>query len=269
LARKPLIGTVAANVLAYGTGALNIDGTRVGLDGAEQHATPARSGLGANGIYGASTIEYVPTNDVLPRYNLGGRWPANLILDEEAAALLDAQTGERPVSGAAQNGRPAIAENEGMFSPGPGNGTLHADSGGASRFFYTAKASRSEREAGLEHLTVGGSGLFDDDAYREDGERRANHTGRGARRNQHPTVKPVDLMAWLVRLVTPPGGLVLDPFLGSGSTGMAALDEGMRFVGFDLDPDYVALARNRIAHRHVLVPPPPPESAGVPQPRLL
>jgi site-specific DNA-methyltransferase (adenine-specific) len=229
-------------VLAHGTGALNIDGSRID--------TPMRADHGISGdepsVPGAST--YGEWGRVSFTQHQAGRWPANLLLDEEAAALLDAQSGERIVNmpsrrgAGGQNGRyGALGQQARDEMP------LYADSGGASRFFYTAKASRSEREAGLEHLLP-------------PGKRRAN---------QHPTVKPVDLMAWLVRLVTPTGGLVLDPFLGSGSTGMAALDEGMRFVGFDLDPDYVALAGNRIAHRHVLMAAPPPESAGTAQPRLL
>jgi len=163
LARKPLIGTVAANVLAHGTGGLNIDGCRVGY---------------ADDIDKASATDQI------------GRWPANLILDEDAAQALDAQSGTLK-SGA----RP----------------------GGASRFFYVAKAPKSDK------------------------------TAKGLVANTHPTVKNTELMRWLTRLVTPPGGLVLDPFAGSGSTGVACAAEGFRFLGVERDEDSFLTAARRIA----------------------
>lgn len=190
LARKPLCGTVADNVTTWGVGALNIDGTRVGGD--------------------------------------AGRWPANVIFDEEAAQILDAQSGERKSGG--ENGvrqRPN-SNGWGMNAKTIINGRP-ADSGGASRFFYVAKASKAEREAGLDA---------------PDGERA----------NFHPTIKPLALMRYLVRLVTPKGGKVLDPFMGSGSTGCAAVLEGMDFVGIDITPEYVAIAQKRIAHYAVETP---------------
>ncbi len=145
-----------------------------------------------------------------------GRWPANVVLDEGAAALLDAQTGTLQ-SGLMRAGQQRSTDGgyHGGFSSTATGKDTPGDSGGASRFFYTAKASASER----------------------------HYAGR----NAHPTVKPVDLMRWLCRLVTPRGGLVLDPFMGSGSTGVAALSEGFRFLGFDNDPESVATARRRIA----------------------
>jgi len=156
LARKPLCGTVADNVMTWGVGGLNIDGTRVGGE--------------------------------------SGRWPANVILDEDAAKALDAQSG-----------------------------------GNVSRFFYTAKASKSEREAGLDAPI-------------------------GERANIHTTVKPLSLMRYLVRLVTPKGGKVLDPFMGSGSTGCASILEGFDFVGIDITPEYVVIAQKRIDHYAVTSP---------------
>jgi site-specific DNA-methyltransferase (adenine-specific) len=171
LARKPLIGTVAQNVTAYGTGALNIDGTRIGGD--------------------------------------EGRWPANLILDEEAGALLDAENDDGP-----------------------------------SRFFYSSKAGRAEREAGLAGFAP---------ERRSDGRTKDIENPRlrtDTRRNDHPTVKPIGLMRYLCLLITPPGGTVLDPFCGSGSTGMAALDAGFGFIGSDLDPHYLAIAKQRATYRH-------------------
>jgi site-specific DNA-methyltransferase (adenine-specific) len=153
-----------------------------------------------------------------------GRWPANLILDEEAGALLN-------------------AEND----------------GGPSRFFYTAKAGRAEREAGLAGFAAktraeitgrapGSAGLEGSDGNGNNPRSGANYST--PRRNDHPTVKPIDLMRYLCRLITPPGGTVLDPFCGSGSTGMAALDAGFDFIGTDLDPHYLAIAKQRAAYRH-------------------
>ncbi len=239
LARKPLTGTVAANVERHGTGALNIAGTRIGLDGAERHTTAAKSGLGKNGIYGASTIDEVPTNDELPRYNLAGRWPANVLLDEDAAALLDAQSG----ASVSRIGKPRKSAQPGNGYGMTHTGTEYADSGGASRFFYCAKASRSERNAGLdgmpEKMLRWSAGDQNPGSFQSEGTNKhaANH---------HPTVKPIALMRWLVRLVTPPGGLVLDPFAGSGTTGIACVAEGFDFIGIEQDAEYLEIARRRI-----------------------
>ncbi|HUU95518.1 MAG TPA: site-specific DNA-methyltransferase [Phycisphaerae bacterium] len=182
LARKPLSGTVAATVLEHGTGALNIDASRVagadgsghwsGDDGSDATSRPGYDGGFTQGGVKAS-----------------GRWPANLILDPDAGAMLDEQVGGKQ---------------------------------GPSRFFYSAKASKAEREAGLEP------------------------TDDGSRANKHPTVKPIALMRWMVRLVTPPGGTVLDPFTGSGSTGVACVAEGFDFIGIEQDLESLRTARARI-----------------------
>jgi DNA modification methylase len=189
-----------------------------------------------------------------------GRWPANVVLgcacDSNAhdptcaAAMLDAQSGERP---GMQPGILRRGATTGRSIGGSVYGTAepqdvlagYGDTGGASRFYYVAKASRSEREAGLQDAPRrnGGSnakGFTDDVARGLDRNRPvANH---------HPTVKPVALMRWLVRLVTPPDGLVLDPFCGSGTTGIAATLEGRRFLGIEREAEYVEIARARIAH---------------------
>lgn len=179
IARKPLVGTVAANVIAYGTGGINVDGCRVGR---------------ARGI---------------------GRWPANIVLDEEAAAELDAQSGWLKSGSVAPGG--FIGEVSASVAMGAKRSqireeVIYADQGGASRFFYCAKASKRER-----------------------GEM-----------NDHTTVKPIALMRWLVRLVTPPGGIVLDPFLGSGTTAIAALREGFRVIGIEREEAYALIAEERI-----------------------
>ena len=192
------------------------------------------------------------------RHDARGRWPANVCLDEEAAALLDAEAGERRVGVLAPHHRRNVPRFGSVYRDDEGQGAsaghvFGGDSGGPSRFYYVAKASRSEREAGL-----GGMPL----ALSRNGQ--THHNGQATTRmgrtadegqrpaalaaNHHPTVKPVALMRWLVRLVTPPGGLVLDPFAGSGSTGVACVLEGLRFAGIEQDAEYAEIARRRVAH---------------------
>jgi len=236
LARKPLAGTVAANFAKHGTGALNIGGCRI-----EAAARPLRVCHGEDrpsGIYGGgaagSHAEGVTDQ---------GRWPANVVLDEGAAALLDEQSGERKAGGSltgAEPSRPAL-NTYGEYTDRREWQSI-GDSGGASRFFYTAKASRSERNAGLD-------GFTERKPHADEPNGRAwdipgSHST--ARANHHPTVKPLDLMQWLCRLVTPPGGLILDPFTGSGTTGRAAVAEGFRFIGIEREPEYAEIARARI-----------------------
>lgn len=162
-----------------------------------------------------------------------GRWPANVILDEDAALTLDKQSGVTKSNvgnrGLQHSGRHGGIADGGNLKAGTDSIRGHSDSGGASRFFYIAKASKSEREAGLDAPT-------------------------GQRANIHTTVKPIALMRYLVRLVTPKGGKVLDPFMGSGSTGCAAVLEGFDFVGIDITPEYVAIAQKRIDHYAVTSP---------------
>lgn len=248
LARKPLDGTVAQTVQRWGTGALNIDGCRVehasenDRDKAHASAVSLANASAPRGTY-APHASYAP---VLP----AGRWPANLILDEDAGAMLDAQSGERP--GAVSNGSrggglggvaPPFAIHDRPQKPGRG------DSGGASRFFYCPKASRSEREAGLDHLPqrVVDPSREEDAAARDNPRTGAGRSGE-ARRNHHATVKPIDLMRWLVRLVTPPGGMVLEPFAGSGTTPAACALEGVDCIAMELEAEYVEIARARVAH---------------------
>lgn len=235
LARKPLAGTVAANVARYGTGALNIDACRLETGGALKWSAPR--GMGFSG--GHNTPGAVGTR------NSVGRWPANVVLDEDAAAALDATVGER-MSGRLDRSQIKAANKTYGQQPKKLQGIYEADTGGPSRFYYTAKASRSEREAGLN-----GAEMRLVRRYGEQAQgplpQQTPRTERSAA-NHHPTVKPLALMRWLVRLVAPPGGLVLDPFAGSGSTGCAAVLEGCRFVGVDQDADYCEVARRRIAH---------------------
>lgn len=257
LARKPLRGTVAANVLQHGVGGLNIDATRVetteSLNGGAYAESGGRSMLPGDEREGAALGMLAPgkttgRNFIQP----AGRWPANVCLDEEAAAMLDAQSGEL-TSGVLPPGT-VRANRGGWAGPMPettGPGAFGGDSGGASRFFYVAKPSRFDRDAGLDDLPSRTAGEATD---REDGSEGLKSPRAGAGRtsegvkNHHPTVKPVLLMEWLVRLVTPPGGLVLDPFLGSGTTGAAAVRQAFRFVGIEREAEYIEIAKRRIDH---------------------
>jgi site-specific DNA-methyltransferase (adenine-specific) len=263
LIRKPIIGTIAANVLAHGTGGLNIDGCRIATEGgspaADRRASSRASG---NAPMSGKTAEESSEEGRIGRRGSAevymaerpsealGRWPAHLALDEEAAAMLDAQSGVSTSAGGRIGKKaqgPVTNVPAGQFRAGdPGFG----DTGGASRFFYVAKASRAEREAGLDDLPVKTAGEATGRVDGTDGLKspRAGAGRTGGARNHHPTVKSVALMRWLIRLVTPPGGIVLDPFMGSGSTGIAALSEGMQFIGIEREEEYVEIARKRLEH---------------------
>lgn len=219
LARKPLIGTVAANAEQYGTGALNIDGSRIATSESDAQAME-RCNTSGSGRYLDRRPTIEPTGEravnTKPLDTSKGRWPANILLDEEAAKALDEQSGML-TSGHMRSGTPRSTRQGVALGVMPAATRLetHGDSG-ASRFFYVAKPSKAERN-------IGGA------------------------RNIHPTVKPLKLMQYLVRLVTPPGGMVLDPFTGSGTTGMAAKSLGFQFLGFEQSAEYAEIARQRIA----------------------
>ena len=213
VARKPLIGTVAENVLAHGTGGINVDGCRVGT---EQTITCAKTEM-----YGTSGRAKDQEQGFRPRrvdnrvqgekVNPPGRWPANLIHDgsEDVLALF-------PMAGDKS----------------------------AARFFYCAKASKRDRDEGLDGFEVAKAGTLN---MRTDSHSERNGMTTNPRANNHPTVKPTDLMRYLCRLVTPPNGTVLDPFCGSGSTGKAATLEGFEFIGIEREAEYVEIARARVS----------------------
>ena len=248
MARKPLIGTVAANHAAHGTGALNIDGCRIATtdaysypNGPGGHVAPTSLGMRKDGTSSLRRETPVESNPL-------GRWPANVLLDEDAAAALDEQSG---VSTSNDPGTTHVNDPYFGLKGERRNAGYDGDFGGASRFFYTSKASRAERNAGLDGFPEEmPDNAVDRAAARAGLEGRGR--GRGSlskpRANIHPTVKPVDLMRWLVRLVTPHGATVLDPFLGSGTTLVAALQEGCRAIGIEREAQYVEIAKARVAH---------------------
>ncbi len=243
LARKPVIGTVAQNVSTYGTGGLNIDATRIAAGDSDSTGRKNSGGKGNGGVFGDS-VKYDSESSPL------GRWPANVILDPGAAAELDAQSGTLK-SGSMKAGTYA-GRKSAVYSPDAGR-PLETDivssTGGASRFFYVAKPSRSERDQGCEALPEKSGGEATD---REDDSigtqnPRAGAGRTGGAKNYHPTVKPITLMRYLVRMVTPIGGAVLDPFTGSGTTGIAAVLEGRGFVGVEREPEYFEIAKSRLS----------------------
>lgn len=199
LARKPLDGTYANNVLKHGVGGLNIDGCRIETDELKNKIyNNSGNNLSFGGTYGKGVVYGNPI----------GRFPANVIHD-------------------------------GLDEPW-------------AKYFYCAKASKKDRDEGLENLSVTSAGEMTD---REEGSDGLNSPRAGAgrttgARNIHPTVKPTELMRYLCRLVTPPNGLILDPFSGSGSTGKGAILEGFNFIGFEMDDKYCEIANQRVKHAH-------------------
>jgi site-specific DNA-methyltransferase (adenine-specific) len=236
VARKPLIGTVAENVLMHGTGALNIDGSRIGTEQIEAGRSNRQAKAGYEGGWKETTDKSFSQ----------GRWPANVILDEYTAAVLDEQSGQQKDGVATGRPNPSVGYGGGWGAmPDVRHG--FGGSGGASRFYYVAKASKRDRNEGLEDLpqirTGAMSATADGSMLTGSGNERTT-----TRQNFHPTVKPTQLMRYLVKLVTPPGGTVLDPFTGSGSTGKAAILEGFTFIGCELTEDYIPIIEGRLKH---------------------
>jgi len=240
LARKPLEGTVAQNVLRHGTGALNIDATRVPF-GEEQInlSRKQRQQHHDGGIdFGASRLVGTEINT----YKEGGRWPANFIHDgsEEVMELFpetkggtwNTTNGARPFN---NNGEPTDYRTTGQDK----------SNGSAARFFYCAKASSAERNLGLDDLP---DRRQDEDDYERAGTTNPRNRSQKIRKNHHPTVKPVSLMRHLIAMVTPKDGVVLDPFMGSGTTAVAATLEGISWVGCEMNEEYVEIIMARVAH---------------------
>jgi site-specific DNA-methyltransferase (adenine-specific) len=241
VARKPLIGTVAENVLTHGTGGLNIDASRIGTGTGEKKKVNYPDIRGNN--YQQGNESYSDRGTVEREVIDQGRWPANLILDEYTAELLDEQSGQ--TKGVARKGYPGGSTFGGSEMKAE-IGEWYGDSGGASRFFYVAKASKRDRNEGLDDLEPQDTSTIEA-VVRGDGTRGT------PRQNFHPTVKPTQLMQYLVKLITPPGGTVLDPFTGSGSTGKAAILEGFDFIGIELTEDYWPIIEGRLKHAEAKV----------------
>lgn len=232
LARKPLSEkTVAKNVLKWGSGGINIDGSRIDNKNGE---VPKGSGN-----MGKSAIRFMASKGNGGNESVKGRFPANLILScseyctedqhdiECAIKMLDEQSGKCKSSMTASKTERKWTKEDGTVLGFGQASTSYTDSGGASRFFYCAKVSSAERNAGLDRPQI-----------------------RNQNENNHPTVKALKLMSYLIKLITPPNGIVLDPFMGSGSTGLAAKNCGFEFIGIEKEQEYFEIAEKRImTHR--------------------
>jgi site-specific DNA-methyltransferase (adenine-specific) len=243
VARKPLDGTVAGNVLEWGVGAINIDGCRIGTEKRTYGGmSPNKPDVGT-----FRDDNWVPKKIEV---TVAGRWPANFIHDgsDEVLELFPdtASTGNGTRQGHRRGGGDGVSVGlAGVKYAADG----YADGGSAARFFYCAKANKKERNAGLDEFperAVSEDYRPNDDGTNDLSSRR--HGKTTPRANHHPTVKPIQLMRYLCRLVTPPSGLILDPFTGSGTTGIAATLEGFDFVGIEQDPEYTQIALTRIQH---------------------
>lgn len=211
LCRKPIEGTVVKNIAKYGTGGLNIDLCRIprGAGDRTEYGVDGDEGCGSANVYGFRPEDRGPYTP-----HEQGRWPKNVVLGEEVAA------------------------------------DLNTTSSGVARYFYCAKPTKKERNLGCDHLPVKSGG---EATGRKDGSAGVNNPRAGAGRtggvrNQHPTLKGIQLMRYLVRLITPPGGIVLDPFAGSGTTGIAAIAEGCKFVGIEKEEEYLPILLGRIKY---------------------
>lgn len=244
VARKPLSEkTIAENVIKWGTGGINIDGCRIGTD--ELKPGKTNGFIDSSNIYGGGkSQEYKPNEE--------GRFPANIILDEEAGKVLDEQTGNIKSTKfiTKDSDKPLYGGNSLINSKTKDNTERgYNDKGGASRFFYCPKVGKKERNAGCDELEEKENNSIDS-TYA--GNQTTSKIGGNPdkptepKKNNHPTVKPINLMTYLCRLVTPVGGIVLDPFMGSGSTGIAARLKGFRFCGMEMDADYFKISESRI-----------------------
>jgi site-specific DNA-methyltransferase (adenine-specific) len=245
LVRKPLHKNIASNVLRYGTGALNIDACRIQTTDDNRRDSVS----GYDGMTGTTGFAIRPRRkDEMKKQD--GRFPANVILDEEAGQILDAQSRAGGMHSAGVRREPGneFTKEHSVFGVGrvAGGSARIGDDGGASRFFYCAKASQGERSTGLDGmpkvLRTDAEGMIMDHLGAK------NPTGRVGNENFHPTVKPIRLMEYLCKLITPPGGLILDPFMGSGTTGIAAKNLRFKFVGVEKNRHYFKIAKKRIKY---------------------
>lgn len=238
MCRKPLVGTVAKNVLEYGTGALNIDACRVECN--DKSKFPV-------GEYTTdTTVGKIRNNNRTEDTNKNGRFPANILHDgsDEAVSLFPHTKSGKMTS---EHNRHTDGSPNGIYGKFDVNHPLsetYGDSGSAARFFYCAKANKKDRNEGCETL--------EEKQYSSDGREKeienAYQRNNSVSNNNHPTVKPNDLMRYLVRLVCPEGGIVLDPFNGSGSTGKAAILEGFNYIGIEMNQEYITISECRLKH---------------------
>ena len=260
MARKPLSEkTVVDNVLEWGTGGINIDESRIVTDdnlggGATKGSVLSIDGFDRPWMHDGEKMKEFSDKmkEKVEHAQTLGRFPANVIFDEEAGKILDEQSGISKSTGGRSGNKEGVGQN-GIYGQykgevrdeNPGLG----DIGGASRFFYCPKTSKTDRNEGLDDFEEKSRS----DANKMMGKSGNFKTGSGNDRttefkNNHPTVKPTDLMLYLIRMVTPKGGTTLDPFMGSGSSGKAAVRGGFDFVGVEREKEYFEIAEARIQY---------------------
>jgi site-specific DNA-methyltransferase (adenine-specific) len=256
MARKPVEGTVANNVLTYGTGGLNIDGSRIGMTADDEKKSC--NNWKPQGYESKENIYNIGNKVIASQQSSSGRWPANVILDPDTAQLLDEQTSHLHAAGNKKDTADGLdkrykSSSYEMSYKGRANRT-HNDSGGASRFFYVAKASKRDRNEGLSELEDSVAGSYAGNVA-NDGNKIGAQPDKPNQpaKNFHPTVKPTSLMEYLIKLVTPPNGTVLDPFTGSGSTGKAAILQGFDFIGIEMTEEYLPIIEGRLKHAEAIV----------------
>ena len=263
VARKPFNGSLVDNVLKYGVGGINIDECRIPLEDNYEFKTTNRHSRQTDNVFDNSNCGFNSESNHTASANPKGRFPANTILTYDETDFNEV-CGGFPITGQGDNsapysyaGREYNNKDTSMFNGDkPQAPSNYNDTGSASRYFYCAKASKEDRDEGLEEFEEKkvygedmqwGYGNANGDTF---GDRVANVT----RKNVHPTVKPTDLMQYLIRLVTPNGGTILDPFNGSGSTGKAAMyenykhDKGYKYIGIELTEEYLPISKARIEH---------------------
>lgn len=274
LARKPLSErTIAENVLKCGTGGLNIEVSRIPYENTNDENQQENIRKGRGTFFGGNGIS--KCDEIIPN----GRFPSNVILDQRVSEILNKQTGNVGKGHWSKTTTKGFGKNNGGTSTYEGVGRKENGIGGASKFFYVPKVSKKERNMGLETFEEkqrsgqSDKGLYSSSPYCIDCGKTINGTNDHSNckegleykpstkttKNSHPTVKPIQLMSYLVKLITPIGGTVLDPFMGSGSGGIATLLEGFNFVGMEQDPEYFKIAKARIkeyeSYREILTKP--------------
>jgi site-specific DNA-methyltransferase (adenine-specific) len=273
MARKPLSEkSIAENVLKHGTGGINIDGSRIEMKDKENiNFERPRVRKDQKEYFGNHLPDGYFKNEDFKEYNESGRFPANIIFDEEAGQLLDEQSGVKK-SGKMKTSHIRHTDGSpngiyGKFNPNHPISETYGDEGGASRFFYCPKAAKKDRDEGLDNfeekaqrVTSGGTRDFNARCANCgkkfigsptticDCDNPVTDNQVFKKKNNHPTVKPTDLMRYLINLVTPPNGTILDPFMGSGSTGKAAVRCGVNFIGIEKEQEYMDIASARIEH---------------------
>jgi site-specific DNA-methyltransferase (adenine-specific) len=273
MARKPLSEkSIAENVLKHGTGGINIDGSRIEMkDKGNINFDRPRVRKDQKEYFGNHLPDGYFKNEDFKEYNEAGRFPANIIFDEESGQLLDKQSGVKK-SGKMKTSHIRHTDGSpngiyGKFNPNHPISETYGDEGGASRFFYCPKAAKKDRDEGLDNfeeksqrVTSGGTRDFNARCANCgkkfigsptticDCDNPVTDNQVFKKKNNHPTVKPTDLMRYLINLVTPPNGTILDPFMGSGSTGKAAVRCGVNFIGIEKEQEYMDIASARIEH---------------------